>query len=654
VPRHIVVDDPGQTVVLSKIGSSVSLAQVANSASRMEDLQAQQQDVLANYSKEHGPPGSSTPPGETAGPAPQPINFVEPDVTPQRSLPALVVAASFVPDVPLIHFHSPPTLTVASGPVEVDTVKFDEFSATSGNFSATSFGSGVAPTFGIAGSAVGAVVIAGTTYDVEKPGSYGILYLNSATGAYTYVPNNDAINALKTPATDSFTITASDGLASASQTFTVGINGTDDAAVVSGVAAGSVIEAAAGAHGVPLASGTLTDTDVDDPANTFTAVSSPHASDHGYGSFTMTTDGHWTYTLDDGNLAVQALKACDTLTDTFTVTTIGGTPQVVTVTIQGSDDPAVVSGDTHGCVVEAGGVHNATHGVPTAIGLLTDTDVDDPSSTFVAIACPKPSDHGYGSFTMTADGHWTYTLDDGNCAVQALNKGQTLADTFVVKTVDGTAQTVTITIEGSNDAAVIRGDTRGCLVEPSRSCDPPPSASGTLTDRDVDNPDNTFAAVTRPQTSEHGYGSFTMTACGTWTYTLDESNAAVKALNACDTLTDTFAVTTIDGTAQTVTVTIQGADDVGLHDFPWQANSSSFRFKDDADLQRPSVSAPSADPSPTAGPHDSWHGSSSEGGGPQPADGAPDALHFAGHEDVADDHAAIGVAFHASHHDLIA
>ncbi len=543
VPRHIVVDDPQQTVVLTKTGSSVSFAQLANSAARMEDLQAQQQDVLANFAKEHGPHGSSTPPGETADPAPQPINLVVPDgPVPQHSLPALAVPASFVLDTPLI--HSPPTLTVASGPIEVDTVAFDEFSATIGSFSATSFGSGVAPIFGIASGAVGPVVIAGATYDVEKPGSYGILYLNSATGAYTYVPNNDAINALKAPTTDSFTITASDGLASASQTFTVDINGTDDAAVVSGVAVGSVVEVAAGAHGVPSASGTLTDTDVDDPANTFRAVSSSHVSDHSYGSFTMTADGHWTYTLDDGNPAVQALKACDTLTDSFTVTTIGGTPQVVTVTIQGSDDPAVVSGDTHGCVVEAGGVHNATHGVPTAIGLFTDTDVDDPSNTFVAVTCP--------------------------------------------------------------------------------------------------------------QTSDHGYGSFTMTACGTWTYSLDEGNPAVKALNACGTLTDTFTVTTIDGTAQTVTVTIQGADDVGLHDFQRQANSSSFRFKDDADLQHPSVSAPSADPFAAAGPHDSWHGSSSEGGEPHPADEAPDAFHFPGQGDVADGRVAIGVAFHASHHDLIA
>jgi VCBS repeat-containing protein len=652
VPRHIVVDDPEQTVVLSKTGSSVSFAQTANNAARMEDLQAEQQDVLANYAREHGTHGSSTPPGETVDPAPEPINFVVPGGSVlQQSLPALV-SASFVPDTLFIQSPPTPTLTLGSSPVEVDTIAFDKFSASIGTFSA-SFGSRVTPTFGVAGGAVGPVVIAGATYDVEKPGSYGTLYLNSASGAYTYVPNNDAINALKVSTTDNFTITASDGLASASQTFTVDIDGVNDASVVSGVAIGSVVEAAAGAHGVPSASGMLTDTDVDDPANTFTAVSSPHVSDHSYGSFTITTDGHWTYTLDDSNPAVQALTASDTLTDTFTVTTIGGTPEVVTVTIQGSNDPAVVSGDTHGYVVEAGGVHNATHGVPTASGLLTDTDVDDPSNTFVAVTAPQPSDHGYGSFAMTADGHWTYTLDDGNCAVQALNVGQTLTDTFVVKTVDGTAQTVAITIEGSNDAAVIRGDTRGCVVEPSKSCDPPPSASGTLTDRDVDNPDNTFAAVTCAQASDHGYGSFTMTASGTWTYVLDEGNPAVKSLNACDTLTDTFTVATIDGTAQTVTVTIQGADDTGLHDFLRQANSS-FRFKDDADLQQPSASAPSADPSAAAGPHDSWLGSFSEGGGHHPADAAPDAFHFPGHGDAADSPAAIVVALHASHHDLIA
>ena len=88
----------------------------------------------------------------------------------------------------------------------------------------------------------------------------------------------------------------------------------------------------------------------------------------------MTADGVWTYTLDNTNCTVQALNVCDTLTDTFTVTTVDGTPQVVTVTINGTNDAAVISGTTTGSVIEAG---CATHGTPTATGTLTDTDVDN-------------------------------------------------------------------------------------------------------------------------------------------------------------------------------------------------------------------------------------------------------------------------------------
>src|SRR5204863_9717344 len=93
----------------------------------------------------------------------------------------------------------------------------------------------------------------------------------------------------------------------------------------------------------PTATGTLTDTDIDNTPNTFTAIDTPTASTGGYGTFTMTADGLWTYTLDNTNCKVQALNVCDKLTDCFTVTTIDGTPQVVTITINGANDAAVVS-----------------------------------------------------------------------------------------------------------------------------------------------------------------------------------------------------------------------------------------------------------------------------------------------------------------------
>ena len=94
------------------------------------------------------------------------------------------------------------------------------------------------------------------------------------------------------------------------------------------------------------------------------------ATDHGFGTYTLTAAGVWTYTLDNTNAAVQALKAGDTLTDTFTATTVDGTAQAVTITIHGTDDAAVISGDTTGTVTEAGGVANGTPGVPTATGDL--------------------------------------------------------------------------------------------------------------------------------------------------------------------------------------------------------------------------------------------------------------------------------------------
>jgi VCBS repeat-containing protein len=54
----------------------------------------------------------------------------------------------------------------------------------------------------------------------------------------------------------------------------------------------------------------------------------------------------------------------------------------------------------------------------------------------------RPLATGYGTFTITVAGVWTYTLDNTNPAVQALNVGGTLTDTFTVATVDGTTQLV--------------------------------------------------------------------------------------------------------------------------------------------------------------------------------------------------------------------
>src|SRR5437763_13540029 len=100
----------------------------------------------------------------------------------------------------------------------------------------------------------------------------------------------------------------------------------------------------------------------------------------------MTAGGTWTFTLDNANTAVQALNVGDSLTDTFTVHTADGTAQVITVTIDGRNDAAVISGTVTGTVIEAGGVATDTPTTPPPTPTHTDTHVDHPANTFQAVA----------------------------------------------------------------------------------------------------------------------------------------------------------------------------------------------------------------------------------------------------------------------------
>src|SRR5206468_3015594 len=142
-----------------------------------------------------------------------------------------------------------------------------------------------------------------------------------------------------------------------------------------------------------------------------------------------------------------------------------------------------------------------------------------------------------------ANGAWSYTA---NSAYDSLNVGQSVSDTFTVASADGTTSSVQITIQGTNDAAAL-SSASVALAETNA----PLSASGTLTVSDVDNP-QTFVA----QTNVAGtYGQFSIAASGTWTYT---ANSAYDNLSVGQSISDTFTVSSADGTTSTVQVAING------------------------------------------------------------------------------------------------
>lgn len=459
IPRHILVDDPGKTIVLRPAGSTISVNQVANTPARMAELQAAQQEAAAILAKAIGTTGSSTPPSVNPLPTPQPINFIQnQDIPAQNSLPLLTFALISVPDVPFI--RSPPALSGVTGPTFVDTATLDEFSATSGTFVATSRDSHTTLTFGIGGGVPGNTVLDGVSFNVSQTGPFGTLYLNSTTGAYTFVPDGRAINALTTTTTESFTVTVFDGTLFASQTFTVTINGTNDAAIITGTTVGSVIEAGGAAnatHGTPTATGMLTNTDVDHPPNTFTPVSLPTASAGGFGTFTMTAGGVWTYTLNDANSAVQALDVGGTMIDSFTVTTLDGTAKVVMISITGANDAPTANDDVRSAAESTNEDSMLAIAASTLLANDTDPDTGD-HPTLLAVT--GTSTHGA-----------TVTLSDTDiiydpaaaAALQALRADATTTDSFTYTIDDGNGgtdtATVTLVIAGINDTPTITGAT---------------------------------------------------------------------------------------------------------------------------------------------------------------------------------------------------
>ncbi|WP_223488343.1 VCBS domain-containing protein [Pseudomonas sp. A-RE-19] len=354
-------------------------------------------------------------------------------------------------------------------------------------------------------------------------GSYGQFSIG-AGGAWTYVADN-AHNefAAGTTYTDTFAVSSADGTLTS---VTVHIAGTNDAAVLSADIANLTETNAA----VDISTtGTLTISDVDSAA-TFVTQTNTAGS---YGQFSIGTNGAWSYVADSAH---NEFAASTTYTDTFAVSSADGTLTSVTIHINGTNDAAVLSADIANLT--------ETNAALTTNGTLTISDIDS-AATFVTQTNTAGS---YGQFSIGAGGAWTYVADSAHNEFAA---GTTYTDTFAVSSADGTLTSVTAHILGTNDAAVLSADIVN-LTETNAAADI--STTGTLTISDVDS-----AATFVTQTNTAGsYGQFSIGTGGAWTYV---ANSAHNEFAAGTTYTDTFAVSSADGTLTSVTVHINGSND---------------------------------------------------------------------------------------------
>lgn len=293
-----------------------------------------------------------------------------------------------------------------------------------------------------------------------------------------------------------------------------------------------------------------------------------------YGWLTLNADGTYSYRLDNNMAEVQALRAGDTLADSFNYNVIdaSGAQDTATliITIRGANDTRNPQNDFN-TAIEAGGLNNTKPGFDPSGNVLTnDTDVD--ASATIVIGVRQAGNVGvvgvglagvYGTLTIHADGSYTYVVDNSNLLVQALRtNNDVLTDifTYLTRDVDGDNSTATLTIAilGSNDnplavndstVAIEAGGTANAIpgINPignvlANDTDVDANDSKTVTDirTGTEVPGGTFTGVITSQTLNGLYGTLTIAANGTYSYVVNNNLAAVQALKPGDSLVETF------------------------------------------------------------------------------------------------------------------
>ncbi|HNN44483.1 MAG TPA: retention module-containing protein, partial [Azospira sp.] len=322
-----------------------------------------------------------------------------------------------------------------------------------------------------------------------------------------------------------------------------------------------------------------------------------------YGSFQLNADGSYTYTLNNANPAVNALKTGQTLSETYTytITDADGDASTATlvITINGNTDgvPSIVPVDGNGgatgqATVNEQGLTSGGDTSETTTGTITVSAPDGLASiviggaTFTAAQLGNPAylaanpvNTGTGTLTLTgfdpATGalSYTYTLNG------AVNQPGVTATTdpvpLTVNDLGGDSASGTLTINILDTAPVANADTNsigedaapnsvgGNVITMGAGADTLGADATTVTGIVAG---NAASAAGNVGSNVAGtYGTLVLGANGSYTYTLNNANPAVNALKTGQTLSETYTytITDADGDASTATlvITINGNTD---------------------------------------------------------------------------------------------
>ncbi len=380
------------------------------------------------------------------------------------------------------------------------------------------------------------------------------LVTNNGTDV-TYNPNGQFESlAVGETAVDSFSYTVDDGNGSSDvATVTVTITGENDVPVADNDGYNASEDAVLN---VNAALGVLNgDTDVD-TSDTLTVIAFDAASASG-AVVNVNADGSFSY--DPTSAAtIQALNTGVTLNDTFDYTVSDGNGGVdtatVTVTVTGVNDAPDAVDD--GYATDEDTALNI--GVPGVLN--NDTDAESHGLTVTAFNATSVNG---ATVNVNANGSFSYD-PTGAAAIQALDTGVTLDDTFTYTIDDSNGgtdtATVTVTLTGINDAPDAVDDANATNEDSVINA----GAPGVLVN-DSD-PESHGITVTAFDATSMSGATVNVNANGSYSY--DPTGAAtIQALNTGQTLNDTFTYTIDDGNTGTDTATVT-INVTGINDAP--------------------------------------------------------------------------------------
>jgi VCBS repeat-containing protein len=248
--------------------------------------------------------------------------------------------------------------------------------------------------------------------------------------------------------------------------------------------------------------------------------------------------------------------------------------KTVTLRIVGTNDVAVISPD-----IATG---NVVEDFPfTAQGMLGITDEDFGQSLFntnpnsIGYSATHSEATPYGTFAMTANGLWTYTLDQAKA--QSLGD-ETVQETYVVQSIDGSAsQPITITIHGQNDAPQITSSVGSAYITENGVIDGAVTQTTVLADidaTDVDSPTLTYSIIGG---NSAGYfeinadGEITLTSAGESAIAASLVNdqtfdLAIEVSDGTDSDTTTVSIVVDDNFVEIPTIDLPASMDSGISD----------------------------------------------------------------------------------------